>query len=109
MGQVLHGCATTTHAVRAAKQRSKAAIAELAEKHGVNPKTMMKWRDRASVGDPPMGPKEPRSTVLSPEDEAQSLSLHEMLKSIGGAKVSESETSRGCLGDYRRRTDGNSE
>ncbi len=70
MGQVLHGCATTTHAVRAAIQRSKATIAELAEKHGVNPKTVMKWRGRDSVDDLPMGPKEPRSTVLSPEEEA---------------------------------------
>lgn len=70
MGQVLHGCATTTHAVRAAIQRSKATIAELAEKHGVNPKTVMKWRGREGVEDLPMGPKEPRSTVLSPEEEA---------------------------------------
>lgn len=35
MGQVLHGCATTTHAVRAAIQRSKAPIAQLAEQHGL--------------------------------------------------------------------------
>ncbi|MGD9542236.1 MAG: IS481 family transposase [Parvularculaceae bacterium] len=70
MGQVLHGCAKTTHAVRAAIQRSKATIAELAEKHGVNPKTVMKWRGRESVEDLPMGPKDPRSTVLSPEEEA---------------------------------------
>ena len=70
MGQVLHGCATTTHAVRAAIQRSKATIAALAEKHGVNPKTVMKWRGRGSVEDLPIGPKEPCSTVLSPEEEA---------------------------------------
>ena len=30
MGQVLHGCATTTHAVRTAIQRSKAPLKELA-------------------------------------------------------------------------------
>ena len=30
MGQVLHGCAATTHAVRAAIQRSQAPDAELA-------------------------------------------------------------------------------
>ena len=48
MGQILHGSATTTHAVRAALQRSKATIAELSAQYGVNPKTVMKWRNRAS-------------------------------------------------------------
>lgn len=70
MGQVLHSCATTTHAVRAAIQRSKATIADLAQTHGVNPKTVMKWRGRDTVEDRPMGPKEPCSTVLSAEEEA---------------------------------------
>ena len=70
MGQVLHGCAKTTHAVRAAIQRSKATIAELAEQYDLNPKTVMKWRKRAFVHDAPMGPKAPRSTVLTPEEEA---------------------------------------
>lgn len=70
MGQVLHGSATTTHAVRAAIQRSKASIQELSARHGVNPKTVMKWRKRAFVHDAPMGPKNPRSTVLSPDEEA---------------------------------------
>lgn len=70
MGQVLHGSAKTTHAVRAAIQRSKATIAELAATHGVNPKTIMKWRRRPSVEDLPMGPKAPHSTVLSIEEEA---------------------------------------
>lgn len=70
MGQVLHSCATTTHAIRAAIQRSKATIADLAETHGVNPKTVLKWRSRETVEDRPMGPKEARSTVLSPEEEA---------------------------------------
>jgi transposase InsO family protein len=36
----------------------------------VNPKTVAKWRARASVGDRRTGPKDPRSTVLSSEDEA---------------------------------------
>jgi len=70
MGQVLHGSATTTHAVRAAIQRSQASIATLSRTYGVNPKTVAKWRKRATVGDAAMGPKEPRSTVLSPEEEA---------------------------------------
>lgn len=70
MGQILHGCATTTHAVRAAIQRSKAPLKDLAARHGLNPKTVAKWRKRAFVQDAPMGPKSPRSTVLTAEEEA---------------------------------------
>jgi len=70
MGQVLHGSATTTHAIRAAIQRSKATAKELAERHGINPKTVAKWKKRAFVHDAPMGPKDPRSTVLTVEEEA---------------------------------------
>ena len=75
MGQVLHGSATTTHAVRAAIQRSTASIAALSRKHGVNPKTVAKWKKRDGVGDAPMGPKEPRSTVLSKEEEALAVAF----------------------------------
>ena len=70
MGQVLHGCATTTHAVRSAIQRSKAPLKELAARHGLNHKTVAKWRKRAFVNDAPMGPKTPHSTVLSSKEEA---------------------------------------
>ena len=45
MGQILHGSATTTQAVRAAIQRSKAPLKELAARHGLNPKTVAKWRN----------------------------------------------------------------
>lgn len=70
MGQVLHGSATTTHAVRAAIQRSKAPLKELAARYGLNHKTVAKWRRRAFVDDAPMGPRNPRSTVLTAEEEA---------------------------------------
>ena len=70
MGQVLHGCASTTGAVRRAIQRSQESIRALARRHGVNPKTIAKWKRRSSPADAPMGPKEPRSTVLSTEEEA---------------------------------------
>jgi len=70
MGQVRHGCATTTHAVRAALQRSQASTAELSRELGINPKTVAKWRKRQTVEDRKTGPREPRSTVLSEEDEA---------------------------------------
>ena len=70
MGQVLHGCATTTEAVRRAIQHSQAGLRTLAKRYGVNPKTIAKWRGRSSVTDLPTGPRQPRSTVLSPEQEA---------------------------------------
>ena len=70
MGQILHGSATTTHAIRAAIQRSKAPLKELAAQYGLNQKTVAKWRKRAFVHDAPMGPKAPHSTVLSAEEEA---------------------------------------
>jgi transposase-like protein len=65
MGQVRHGSATTTQAVRAALQRSQAALAQLSRELGINPKTVAKWRKRATVEDLKTGPKEPRSTVLT--------------------------------------------
>ena len=70
MGRVRHGSATTTHAVRAAIQRSQASTAELSRELGINTKTIAKWRKRATVEDRKTGPKEPRSTVLSEEEEA---------------------------------------
>jgi transposase InsO family protein len=70
VGQILHGSATTTHAIRTAIQRSKAPLKELATRYGLNQKTVAKWRKRAFVHDAPMGPKAPRSTVLTAEEEA---------------------------------------
>ena len=75
MGQVLHGSAKTTHAVRAELQRSQASVAQLARRYGINEKTVIKWRHRASVEDLPMGPKERRSSVLSPVEEAAIVAL----------------------------------
>src|SRR5215468_10030458 len=75
MGQILHGSAKTTHAVRAAIQRSKASIQELASRYDLNPKTVMKWRKRAFLYDAPMGPKVPHSTVLSAEEEALAVAF----------------------------------
>jgi hypothetical protein len=42
----------------------------LAKRYGVNPKTVAKWKSWKSVSDLRTGPKEPRSTVLSVEEEA---------------------------------------
>ena len=52
MGQICHGSATTTHAVRAAIQRSQASAAELSRTYGINPKTVLKWRKRANGREP---------------------------------------------------------
>src|SRR5919199_2625692 len=70
MGQVLHGSARTTEAVRRAIQHSQESLRALAKRHGVNQKTVAKWKKRTAVADRPTGPTEPRSTVLFPEDEA---------------------------------------
>ena len=70
MGQVLHGSATTTEAIRRAIQHSKESLRALSRRYGINQKTVRKWKARSSVVDRRTGPKEPRSTVLSIEEEA---------------------------------------
>jgi IS30 family transposase len=70
MGQVLHGCATTTEAVRRAIQNSQESLIKLSDRYGVNPKTIAKWKKRHFVHDASMGPKEIHSTVLTLEEEA---------------------------------------
>ena len=70
MGQVLHGCAATTETVRRAIQQSQESIRVLARRYNVNPKTVAKWKRRDHVHDAPMGPKQPRSTTLSADEEA---------------------------------------
>jgi hypothetical protein len=42
MGQILHGSAKTTHAVRAEPQRSQASVAQLARQFGINEKKVIK-------------------------------------------------------------------
>ena len=60
MGQVLHGCATTTEAIRRAIQRSEASVRVLARRHGIS----------ATTSDARMGPKQISSSVLTVEQEA---------------------------------------
>jgi transposase InsO family protein len=69
MGQILHGCARTTAAVRRAIQASQESLKALAARYAINPKTVAKWRRRSFVADAPMGPT-PRSTVLTTKQEA---------------------------------------
>lgn len=70
MGQILHGSARTTEAVRRAIQHSQEGLKVLAVRYGISEKTVAKWRKRDFVHDAPMGPKEPASTVLMKEEEA---------------------------------------
>jgi transposase-like protein len=65
MRQVRHGSATTTHAVRAAIRRSQASLAQPSRELGINPRTVAKWRKRATVEDMKTGPSYPRSTVMT--------------------------------------------
>jgi hypothetical protein len=59
--QSLHGSATTTHAVPAAIQRSKAPIQKLAEQYELNRKTVRKSPVRTGVQD--AGPQAPCSMI----------------------------------------------
>ena len=70
MGQVLHGSATTTEAVRRAIQARQESVRSLARHYGISPTTVQKWRRRQTTTGARMGTKEVRSTVLTPEEEA---------------------------------------
>jgi len=69
MGQILHGSARTTPAIRRLIQQSKDSLQVLATRYGIYPKTVAKWRQRTDVADRPTGPA-PASTVLTVEQEA---------------------------------------
>lgn len=70
MGQVLHGSATTTEAIRRTIQHSQESVRVLAKRYGINQKTVAKWKKRTSAADLPTGPRDTKSTVLSIEEEA---------------------------------------
>ena len=76
MGQLLHSCARTGSRPCAAPfGRSSDSLAVLAERYHLNPKTVAKWKKRSSTSDAPMGPKQPRSTSLTPEEEALAVAF----------------------------------
>ena len=70
MANVLHGSAQTTPRLRAEFQASKESSRALAVRYGLNAKTVRKWRKRTTTADALMGPKKPKSTVLTPAEEA---------------------------------------
>jgi transposase InsO family protein len=51
-------------------QLRQEGVRALAKRFGVSPTTVQKWRKRTTTADARMGPKEARSTLLSPEEEA---------------------------------------
>jgi transposase-like protein len=70
MASVLHGSARTTPCLRAEFQASQESTRALAARYGLNPKTVKKWRSRTTTADASMGPKAPKSTVLTLAEEA---------------------------------------
>ena len=65
-----HTCTTTTPRIRRAIQASEEKDIVLAERYGVNLKTIAKWRWRDFASDARMGPKNPTSSVLNQNQEA---------------------------------------
>ena len=57
------------HCVAMARE-GQATNAALSRAHGINVKTVAKWRKRETVEDRKTGPREPRSIVLREEEEA---------------------------------------
>ncbi len=57
MGQILHGYACTTEAMRRNVQNSKESMKAFSERLDLNYKTVSKWKHRDFVHDMPMGPK----------------------------------------------------
>jgi hypothetical protein len=64
MGQVLHGSATTTEAIRRAIPNSEASLRALSKRYEVNQKTIAKWKRRAPLAHLPTGPKDRKREFL---------------------------------------------
>ncbi len=70
MGQFITAAPQRLRAIRRAIQHSQDNLRQLATRNGINPKTVAKWKKQSSTADCKTGPSEPKSTVLSSEDEA---------------------------------------
>ena len=70
MADILHGSARTTPRVRAELQASKEKSGALARRYGLSRTTVAKWRGRSTTTDARMGPRDPKSTVLTSVEEA---------------------------------------
>lgn len=70
MAAGLHGSARTAPRVRTELQAAQASTRFLAARYGLNPKTVAKWRGRATTADALMRPARPRSSALTEAEEA---------------------------------------
>ena len=70
MGQIRHGCAPTTQAIKATIQRSQAMNAAPSREDGINVKTVAKWRERETLDNRKTG-----LTVLNPAEETMAVAL----------------------------------
>jgi len=70
MARVVHGSTRATPGLRAEFQASNERSRALAARGGLNAKTVRKWRKRTTTADALIGPKKPKSTVLTPAEEA---------------------------------------
>lgn len=70
MANVLHGSARTTPRIRAERQARRALARAAARQFGLKPKTILKWHRESITTDALMGPKTPKSTVLTSAEEA---------------------------------------
>ena len=66
MAAGLYGAARTTPRVWAGCMHTRA----LAAQHHLNPRTVRQWRRRTGITDAPMGPRQPRRSVLTQAEEA---------------------------------------
>ena len=76
-----------TEVTRRAIQKRQESLKALSERYGINHKTVATWRKRDVVHDAPMGPKQPHSTVLSPEEEAMCVGLSQIYPLAFGAHI----------------------
>jgi len=58
-----------------ATSRSEDSVRALANRYGISPTTVQKWRKRETTADRPMGPAEPHSTTLTLEEEAMIVAV----------------------------------
>lgn len=70
MGSIHHANARTTQRIRKEIQDSNESLAKLAQRYGINFKTVLKWKHRDFVEDLPSGEKTRRSVLTDIEQQA---------------------------------------
>lgn len=69
MGHLLHSNAKTTTRIKKEIQESKDSIESLKKKYNINHKTVLYWKHNDSIYDKKNNHKNPRSTVLTKQEE----------------------------------------